>query len=90
MSMVRMDSDLIARQVSLGHTWCLILSLVSVWRSPLCDMSDCPLLTSVNKCLEDNVLIPNCTSGKYVYELVTDTLNRGSGMVGPIGLVWPN
>ncbi len=38
--------SLIARQVSLGHTWCLILSLVSVWSSPLLDMSVCPLLTS--------------------------------------------
>ncbi len=28
------------------HTWCLILSLVSFWSSPLCDMSVCPLLTS--------------------------------------------
>ncbi len=30
----------------LGQTWCLILCLVSVWSSPLCDMSICPLLTS--------------------------------------------
>ncbi len=46
MSMVRMHSDMIAQPVSLGHTWCLILSLVSVWSSPLYDMSVCPLLTS--------------------------------------------
>ncbi len=46
MIMVIMDSDMIVRQVSLGQTWCLILSLVSVWSSPLCDMSVCPLLTS--------------------------------------------
>ncbi len=46
MSMVRTDSDMIARQVSLGHTWCLILCLVSVWSSPLYDMSVCPLLIS--------------------------------------------
>ncbi len=37
---------MIARQVSLGLTWCLILSLVSVWSWPLYDMSVCPLLTS--------------------------------------------
>ncbi len=30
------------------------------------------------------MLIPICTSGKDVYILGTDTLNRGSGMVGPI------
>ncbi len=41
--MVIMDSDMITRQVSLGHT-CLILSLVSVWSSLLYDMSVCPLL----------------------------------------------
>ncbi len=46
MSMVRTDSDMIARQVSLRHTWCLILSLVSVWSSHLYDMLVCPLLTS--------------------------------------------
>ncbi len=46
MSMVRMDSDMVTRQVSLGHTWCLILSLLSVWSSPLYDMSVWPLLTS--------------------------------------------
>ncbi len=45
MSMVRTDSDMIARQVSLGHTYCLILILVSVWNSHLYDMSVCPLLT---------------------------------------------
>ncbi len=44
--MVRMDSDLITRQVSLGYTWYLILSLVSVWSSPLDDMSVFTLLTS--------------------------------------------
>ncbi len=32
--------------ISLGQTWCIILSLVSVWNSPLCDMSVCSLLTS--------------------------------------------
>ncbi len=37
---------MIAQQVSLGHTWCLILSLVSVWSSPLYNMSVCLLLTS--------------------------------------------
>ncbi len=46
MSMVIMDSDMIVRQASLGQTLCLILSLVSGWSSPLCDMSVCPLLTS--------------------------------------------
>ncbi len=30
------------------------------------------------------MLIPNCTSGKDVYILATDTLNRGNGTVGPI------
>ncbi len=30
------------------------------------------------------MLIHNCTSGKDVYILATDTLNRGNGMVGPI------
>ncbi len=30
------------------------------------------------------MLIPNCTSGKDVYILATDTLNSGSGVVGPI------
>ncbi len=37
---------MIVQQVSLGWTLCLILSLVSVWSSPLCDMSVCPLLIS--------------------------------------------
>ncbi len=46
MSMVIVDSAMIVRQVSLGQAWCLILSLVSIWSSPLCDMSVCPLLTS--------------------------------------------
>ncbi len=45
LSMVIVDSDVVVRQVSLGQTWCLILSLVSVWSSPLYDMSVCPLLT---------------------------------------------
>ncbi len=40
------DSDMIKRQVLLEQTWYLILSLVSVWSSPLCDMSVCPLLAS--------------------------------------------
>ncbi len=30
------------------------------------------------------MLIPNCTSDKDVYVLATDTLNRGSEIVGPI------
>ncbi len=30
------------------------------------------------------MLIPNCMSGKDVDILATDTLNRGSGIVGPI------
>ncbi len=46
MSMVIMDSDIVVTQVSPGLTWCLILSLVSAWRSPLYDISVCPLLTS--------------------------------------------
>ncbi len=29
-----------------GQTWCLIHSLVSVWSSPLYDVSVCPLMTS--------------------------------------------
>ncbi len=33
------------------------------------------------------MLIHNCISGKDVYILATDTLNRGSGTVGPINLV---
>ncbi len=33
------------------------------------------------------MLIPNCTSGKDIYILATDTLNRGSGTIGPINLV---
>ncbi len=44
--MVIVDSDMVVRQVSPGHTGCLILGLVSVWSSPLYDMSVCPLLTS--------------------------------------------
>ncbi len=36
----------LVQQVSLRQTWCVILSLVSVWSSPLCDMSVCPSLTS--------------------------------------------
>ncbi len=40
-----MDSDMTIQQVSLGQTWFIILSLVSVWSSPVCDMSVCPLLT---------------------------------------------
>ncbi len=40
-----------------------------------------------NSCLQDIMLIPNCTSGKDVYTLATDTLNNGSGTVGPINLV---
>ncbi len=34
------------------------------------------------------MLIPNCTSGKDVYIFTTDTLDRGSGTVGPI--IWLN
>ncbi len=44
--MVIMNSDMMVQQVPLGQTWCIILSLVSVWSSPLCDMSVGPLLTS--------------------------------------------
>ncbi len=44
MSLTIMDSDMMARQVTLRYTWCLILSSVSVWSSPLYDMSVCPLL----------------------------------------------
>ncbi len=40
-----------------------------------------------NGCHWDIMLIPICTSGKYVDILGTYTLNRGSGMVGPINLV---
>ncbi len=43
---VIVDFDMNIRQVSLGQTWCLILSLVSVWSSPSYDMPVCPLLTS--------------------------------------------
>ncbi len=32
------------------------------------------------------MLIPNCTSGKYVYIFATYTLNRGSEMAGLINL----
>ncbi len=35
------------------------------------------------------MLIHICTSGKNVDIFATDTLNRGSGMVGPINLVYP-
>ncbi len=38
-------------------------------------------------CHCDIMLIPNCTSGKDADILATDTLNRGSGTVGPINLV---
>ncbi len=41
---------MIIQQVSQGKTWCLILSLVNVWSSPLCDMSVCPLLTMAIAC----------------------------------------
>ncbi len=85
--MVIMDSDMMVRQVSLGQTWCLILSLVSDCNSPLYDMSVCPLLTSATYVVRISLLIPNSTSGKDVYKLATHTLNRGSGMVGPINLV---
>ncbi len=33
------------------------------------------------------MLIPNCTSGKDLYILTTDTLYIGSGKVGHINLV---
>ncbi len=33
-----------------------------------------------------DMLIYNCTSGKDVYILATDTLNGGDGIVGPINL----
>ncbi len=50
LSMVIVDSDMVIWHVSLGETSYLIISLVSVWSSPLCDMSVCPLLIS-NSCL---------------------------------------
>ncbi len=50
-------------------------------------MSVCPLLTMTTYVIKDIMLIPICTSGKDVDILATDTLNRGSGMVGPIKLV---
>ncbi len=37
--------------------------------------------------LYDIIMIPNWTSGKDVYILAKDTLNRGSGTVDPINLV---
>ncbi len=40
-----------------------------------------------NSCLYNIMLIPNCTSAKDVYIIATDTLNRGSGIVGSINLV---
>ncbi len=51
MSMVIMDSDMIVRHVSLGQTWCLILSLVSVWSSPLCHIFCLPINDIGNSCL---------------------------------------
>ncbi len=38
--------DMMVRHVLLGQTWCVILSLVSVWSTPLCDISICTLLKS--------------------------------------------
>ncbi len=43
-----------------------------------------PFTDISNSCLYDIRLIPNCTSGKDVVILATDTLNRGNGIVGPI------
>ncbi len=75
----------------LGQTWYLILSLVSVWSSPLtlCDMSVCPLLTSATAVFRISCwfLIVRQVKSKDVYIVATDTLNRGSGTVGLINLV---
>ncbi len=49
--MAIVDSDMVIRQLSPGQTWCLILSLVSVWSLPLYDMSVCPLMTSATAVL---------------------------------------
>ncbi len=43
--MVIADTDMVVQQFSPGHTLCLIICLMSVWNSPLCDISACPLLT---------------------------------------------
>ncbi len=40
----KVDSVMVKQQVSPGETWCLIISLVSFWSSPLCDMYVCLLL----------------------------------------------
>ncbi len=40
--MIIVDSDIIMQQERLG----VILRLMSVWSSPLCDLSVCPLLTT--------------------------------------------
>ncbi len=79
-------SDMVVRQVSPGQTWCLILSLVIVWSSPLYVMPVCPLPTLATLSLGYHA-IPICTSGRDVDILAVDILNRGSGMVGPINLV---
>ncbi len=46
-----------------------------------------PLTNIGNNCPWDINLIPNSTSGKDVTIYATDTLSRGSGMVGHISLV---
>ncbi len=43
-----------------------------------------PFANIGNSSLYDIMLIPNFTSGKDVYILATDTLNRWSRTVGPI------
>ncbi len=43
-----------------------------------------PFTDISNSCHQDIMQIPICTSGKDVYILATDTLNRGSETLGPI------
>ncbi len=80
-----MDSDIGVWQISPGQSWRLIIGVMSVWNSPLYDMSVCPLLTSATAVIRISI----CASGKDIDIFATYTLNKGSGTVGPINLVYP-
>ncbi len=60
----------------------LIFILFRIWCSPLHGIPVCHFLTSPTAVIWIS-LFPICTSGEDVI-LATDTLTRGSGMVGPI------
>ncbi len=81
--MVIVDSDMVVRQVSQAQTWCLILSLVSVWNSPLYDIYVCPLLTTATTVFRISSRFLIVYLVKMLIYVPQILLTGGVGQLGP-------